>query len=456
MGEIAAAMPVRKQAVELVRLAAPVVIARASIMSMVLVDTIMVGRYGATALAELALASAFFVVLHVSAAGLLIGTLIFAANSHGARAYTQCGQVWRRSLPYAAFIGMAGFALCLLAEPLFLVTRQTPELATGGASLALILGAGTPFLLCYIVSANFLEGIKRPLPAMIIMLFANIVNVGANWVFIFGELGMPELGAMGAVIATNLVRFVALCLILGYIWHMRDWQLFGVRVPDPNGWRASWRGWADQRKLGFAHGLSAAIEASAFSAMTLLAGLLGTMAIAAYTITLNLIGMNFMIALGFASATTVCIGNARGAADYRAARLTGWTGLALCAAIQAAIAIGMALNPAQIGGFYTTQTDLLATIVPLIALTAWVIVLDGGQAVMANALRGWNDSWVPTLTHLCAYAIVMIPCGWWLTQRAGHGPLGLIEAILIATVISISLLCLRYIWLTGRHVRAAR
>ena len=88
MGEIAAVMPVRKQAVELVRLAAPVVIARASIMCMVLVDTIMVGRYGATALAELALASAFFVVLHVSAAGLLIGTLIFAANSHGARAYS--------------------------------------------------------------------------------------------------------------------------------------------------------------------------------------------------------------------------------------------------------------------------------------------------------------------------------------------------------------------------------
>ena len=456
MGEIAAAMPVRKQAVELVRLAAPVVIARASIMCMVLVDTIMVGHYGATALAELALANAFFFVLLVSASGLLIGTLIFTAKAHGAQNYAECGQVWRRSLPYAVLIGFAGFALCLLTEPLLLVTRQTPALAKSGASLTLMLGASMPILLCYIVSANFLEGIKRPIPPMVIMLFANIVNIGANWVLIFGKLGMPELGAMGSVIATILVRFVALCLILGYIWHMRDWRLFGVRIPDPNGWRASWRGWAEQRKLGLAHGLSAAIEASAFSAMTLLAGLLGTLAIAAYTIALNLIGMNFMIALGFASATTVSIGNARGAEDYRTARQIGWTGLALCAAVQATIVIAMAVNPAMFAAFYTTEAELLATVIPLIALTAWVIILDGGQGIMATALRGWNDSWVPTLTHLCSYAIVMIPCGWWLTQRAGHGPLGLIEAILIASAISISLLCLRYIWLTGRHVRAAR
>ncbi len=455
MGELRAATPLHEQMLELVRLAAPVVIARASIMSMVVVDTIMVGRYGAAALAELALASAFFVVLHISAAGLLIGTLIFTANAHGARLYAQCGQVWRRSIPYGVLIGIAGFGLCLLAEPLFRLTRQAPELAAGSASLALMLGAGMPVLLCYIVSTNFLEGIKRPVPAMIIMLFANIVNVAANWLFIFGNLGMPELGAMGAVAATNLVRLVALCLILGYIWHMRDWRLFGVRTADPKGWSASWRDWADQRRLGFAHGLSAAIEASAFSAMTLLAGLLGTMAIAAYTISLNLIGMNFMIALGFASATTVCIGNARGAEDYRTARQIGWTGLGLCAAIQAVIVLAMAVKPELFAGLYTTEEELLTLAIPLIALTAWVIILDGGQGIMATALRGWNDSWVPTLTHLCAYAVVMIPCGWWLTQRAGHGPLGLIEAILIASVISLGLLSLRYIWLTGRHVRAA-
>ena len=170
MGEIAAAMPVRKQAVELVRLAAPVVIARASIMCMVLVDTIMVGHYGATALAELALANAFFFVLLVSASGLLIGTLIFTAKAHGAQNYADCGQVWRRSLPYAVLIGFAGFALCLLTEPLLLVTRQTPALAKSSASLTLMLGASMPILLCYIVSANFLEGIKRPIPPMVIML----------------------------------------------------------------------------------------------------------------------------------------------------------------------------------------------------------------------------------------------------------------------------------------------
>ena len=216
---------------DLTRLAGPVIVARASIMLMGLVDTVMVGRYATHELGYMAMGNILWGTLLVTCGGLLIGTLVFTANAYGAGNDKECGQVWRRSLPYAVLLGLVGTLLCALAEPALLQFGQTRELAHEGGKVALILGVGLPFTTAYMACASFLEGIKRPVAGIVVMIAANVVNIVANWMLIFGNFGAPELGAEGSAWATTIMRAISLSLIAGYIWTMRDHGRFG-RTPS--------------------------------------------------------------------------------------------------------------------------------------------------------------------------------------------------------------------------------
>ena len=124
--------------------------------------------------------------------------------------------------------------------------------------------------------------------------------------------------------------------------------------------------------------------------------------------------------------------------------MAGWTGLGVTSAILAVVACLFALFPEQIGGLFTTDPQLLAVTVPLVTFSAFILIADGGQVVMANALRGQADTWVPTALHFFSYYGVMIPLGAVLALSAGRGVVGLFEGILIASLVSISVLSLRF------------
>lgn len=139
--------------------------------------------------------------------------------------------------------------------------------------------------------------------------------------------------------------------------------------------------------------------------------MVGPLALGAYTISLNLIALPFMTAVGLASATGVRVGVAYGRRDRRDIVMAGWTGLGVTSAILAVVACLFALFPEQIGGLFTTDPQLLAVTVPLVTFSAFILIADGGQVVMANALRGQADTWVPTALHFFSYYGVMIPLG---------------------------------------------
>lgn len=93
-----------------------------------------------------------------------------------------------------------------------------------------------------------------------------------------------------------------------------------------------------------------------------------------------------------------------------------------------ALAVLLWFAPAAIAGVFTTDRDLIALVGPLIAFSALVLVVDGGQVVMANALRGRGDAWVPMLLHAVSDVVVMVPLGWFLAFPVGRGVMGLYEA----------------------------
>jgi MATE family multidrug resistance protein len=432
---------------ELLRLASPVIVARAGILTMATADIVMLGHYDAMHVAWYGIGVTPFVVLLLIGIGLLTGTLVLTSHARGAGRPLDCGPVWRRSLPYALGIGAVGAFFGAFGEPFLLAVGQTPDIAAGGGSVMAIAAFALPLTLVHAGSAYFLEGLARPMPGMIVILGANILNILLNWMLIFGNAGLPAMGADGAILATSITRGGMALALAAYIWWLPDREAWGIRQPLRRGW---WREGAEQWRLGYAAGISQGLESVAFNSLTMMAGLLGPLALAGYSITLNLTALVFMLALGFGSATAVRVGAARGAGDHHRMVASGWIGLGVTAAVMAAIGVVIWLLRGDIAAIYTSEAELLVLLPGLFAIIALLLIPDGGQVVMTFALRGANDAWAPTALHLLSFIVVMIPAAWILAFPMGLGVSGLVISIGLGAGTSLLLLAVRFWYVTRR------
>lgn len=447
---VSAENAIKRHVADLMRLAVPVIVARAGLITMAIVDTIMVGRFSVPELAYLTIGLAVITTLLVAMNGIVLGTLVVTAAAYGAGRPLECGAAWRRSLPFALAVGGTGALICALGPALLMIFGQSAELAAAGGRVTQVTGLGLPAAIVFIASSFFLEGIKRPLPGMAMMIVANILNVALNWVLIYGHLGFAPLGALGSAWATTTVRiFLAAGLVTYIACVMPERDTYGVGRPAGGGWRS----WRRQRRIGYAAGASLGVEAGAFSVLSIFAGWLGPLALGAYSIVLNLIAFAFMVAIGFGSATAVRVGIAHGRGDPAGAARAGWSGLVVNTVAMGAFALIMAVFPAWLVAVYSGDAALAALTVPAVGLAAWVLMADGGQAVMASALRGRGETWVTTACHVFSYLVVMVPLSWFLALPAGRGVIGLLEGVLIASIISLVLLGGRFHWLAMQDKR---
>ena len=407
---------------------------------MITADTVMVGRYSAQELAYQSIGTALIIPILLTFMGLIMGTIVLTSNHYGAKNYTECGKIWRRAVPYAFVLGLVACVLSLFGDTWLTLTGQTPVLSREGGIVMAATGYGLPAHLIFLASAFFLDGIRRPKPAMLLMIGANILNIFLNWIFIYGNLGLSADGAEGAAWATTCARWFLAIGIVSYILLMHDHGKFAVRVAPVGGWRS----WADQRNMGYAMGLSIGVESVAFAALNMFAGWLGEEALAVYSIGLNVLALCFMVAIGLGSAAAVRVGIAYGRKDWSDMMLAGWTGLGVTVGMLAAISCMLFFAPEGIARFYSTDPKTIAATAPLIFFIGFVLVFDGGQATMSNILRGRRDVWVPSLIQTIAFIVILIPLGYVFSIRMELGALGLFYGIVIAGAVSLLMLSIRF------------
>jgi multidrug resistance protein, MATE family len=232
---------------------------------------------------------------------------------------------------------------------------------------------------------------------------------------------------------------------------MPEAERYGVRRWP--GWR--WRAWRQQRRIGYGGGVSVGLETMSFAALSLFAGQLGARALAGYSIFMNLLALIFMFSLGVATATAVRVGVAHGRVDPDAADRAGWLGLGANTVVMIALGVLLILWAEPIAAIYSGDVELVVVAAPLIAFSAYILVVDGGQVVMLNASRGRHDVVAPTIIHAIAYIGVMAPLAWYLALEEHRGVLGLAEAIFYASIVAVGGQSLRFAFLSRRERRRA-
>lgn len=420
------------------RLAGPVALARLGIIGMALVDVVVVGQLAADELPHQALGWAPTAVFLVAAIGLLQGVQVLAARSLGEKKPQGAGVALRRGLVLALIAGVVSAALMWVAgERLFTTFGIEAALAAPSAKVMTVLAVSIPLHLIYIAGTYFLEAIKKPGISTVVMWIANGVNLALNlwWV--------PEHGAVGSAWATVGARVFLAIAVLACIWFLRDGKIYGVRAWGKDG--PSYRALLG---VGIAAAVSQAVEAGAFSAMTVIAGRISADVVAGYQILLNIMALVFMVALGVGAASAVLVSEAIGRRAPADAARAGWTGLGLNTIGMLIAAVLILVFAAPIGRAYTANVELAALIASMMWVCALVLAPDGGQVVAASALRARGDNWFPTFSHILSYAVVMPVLGFWLAEREGMGVAGLVLAIFWSSVLSVSILLARWWALT--------
>lgn len=435
---------------ETVRLALPIIVARAAVVLMFTVDTVMVGRAGADELAFFALGVAPQLTLMLVAIGALQATAVLAAQALGAGDPWRAGAVVRAALVHALLLGLAVMALSALAEPFFLATGQAPHLAAGAATVSAAFGWGMPGLLVFVAGNLFLEATGRPKTGMAIMLAANVLNVPLNAIFGFGWLGLADAGgAEGVMTASSLARTLAGLAILVVLIRAagRDdaFSLVPRRPPlaalagvlvDPDARLL--------RRLGLPMGLAQGVESAAFATVVMMAGWLGTAQLAAYQTTMTLVTLTFMMAIGTAGAAAIRVGRAIGARDGAGARRAGWAAIALGALWPAPVALVFLLAPATAARLVTPDPATVAAAAEALFVAGFMLSADAAMAVAIGALRGLRDVWWPTLLQIAAFWCVALPVAYVAGIVLDLGAGGLIGGLIAGIAVSLTGLCLRF------------
>ncbi|MEM7422551.1 MAG: MATE family efflux transporter [Pseudomonadota bacterium] len=448
------AMRARRHVVDLVKLAWPVMISRAGILIMAFADIAMLGRYGDGAVGISNLALAVFIPVLVLIIGLTSGMIPVVSQAFGAGNWQECGRAWRRAMAWGLALSLVGTIIVWKAELLLGWFGQSPEMARAGGNVAIALAPGLIAQIIFAVCAFYLESTGRPMFAMVAMLVANIVNVALNWVMIFGNLGFPELGAVGAAVASTVARVAAAGLMLWLVLGQRDGRAAGVTGPWETAWGpGGWRAGAMMRKLGVSAGLSNGFETIGFSAMSLIAGTISIAALDAYSISHNLVTTLFMVGLGLSVATGVRVGQAIGAGEPREAVMAGWTGLGVAMVIMTLLGVSVLIWREAIAFIYTDDPYIAARVAGVLIFSAFVFVPDSLQVVMGQAIRALGDAWVPLAAYAFSFLIVMIPLGLAMINAFHWDERGLVLIIALSCLLATALLVLRFSVLCTRLQR---
>jgi multidrug resistance protein, MATE family len=438
---------VRDELIPLLKLSGPVVIARLGIMAMGLSDAVVVGRYSATQLGYHALAWAPSSVVVTMCVGLLLGVQVMTARAIGEGRRERTGAVLRRGLVYSLCIGMLSAGALALAGPPFLhAIGLEKDLADGATRPLLIFCLSMPGYALSVAAAFWLEGLAKPGPAAWLMWIANGVNLALDLLLVPGTFGLPALGAMGGAWATTGARTFLAIATLTYIALMPEARALGV-FAKPERDRAAE---AEQRRIGFGAGVSNGLEVAAFASMNIIAGWIGGLAIAAWTVVLNVAAIVFMVPLGLSTGAAVRVGRAYGARDPAAVNRAGAVAFAVTAVFGAAATLIVWPFAHVIAGGYTGNAVTLAMAIPALAFSSLMYLPDALQVVAAQSLRARGDVWLPTGTHMTSYVLVMMPLAWFLAIPMHMGIRGMVWAVIVASVISGGLLLARF-WILARR-----
>jgi MATE family multidrug resistance protein len=413
-------LPRRDDLAAMLRLAVPVVFVQVGLMLMGVVDTMVVGRLSAKALAAVALGNLMLMAITAFGRGILMAMDPLVSQARGAGDDTAVRRAVQRGLLLAALVCLPTAALLAATGPVLTLLRQPAEAVPLAAGYVIRCLPGLLPFFWFVVLRQTLQAMERMRPIVITIIAANLLNVVLDVGMVHGRFGFPAWGTFGSAWATTISRTFLFVLIV--LAARRDLVPLLSRTD-----RQTFR-WTPMKKiaaLGSPIGVQIQLELTAFSVIALLMGGFGMITVAAHQVAINLAALTFMVPLGVSAAAAVRVGHAVGRGDDSGVRRASSSALVCGGGFMVLTALLFLGFPRALALAYTSDAEVIALAAALIPIAGVFQVFDGLQIVASGALRGLGDTRFPMLINLLGFWLVGIPVSLGLGFGIGWGPRGL-------------------------------
>ncbi len=394
---------------ETIKLAIPVSIGQLGHIMLGVVDSFMVGKLGAEPLAAAALANGLFFLIMVLGIGMSHAITALVAIARGEKNKEKCGVILRQGLLVNVLFSIVLTVVTFGAAQLVTYLNQDYQVAELTKSYLEILSISIfPFML-FQTYRQFVEGLSHTKPPMYVALLSNIVNVFGNWVLIFGNLGFPALGLNGAGYTTLLTRIFMSLLMMSFVLKSSRYKEFN---PSLKFRKIDWDIIKNIVNLGLPSGLMYSMEVGVFALAAIIIGWLGSAALAAHQIAINLASISYMVVLGISAAATIRVGNALGKKNISEVKLAGKASIILGLLFMSFTGIIFVIFNKELPQLYINDSHVVALASSLLYIAALFQLSDGVQAVVMGMLKGLTDVKIPMIITFVAYWIIALPTGY--------------------------------------------
>ena len=422
-------------------LAFPIVLSQISQHLVQVIDTAMIGRVGVVPLAASAFAASIFSVPLVFCFGITITTSILTSSAFGSGDMKRANHVLRVGLVLSTILGLLFASGLDLSKGVLRFFGQSEDvLAEAKPYFSLLVWSIIPALIfsCF---KNYSEAMNRPWMPLKIVLLMLLSNAFLNWVFIFGKLGCPAMGLVGAGWGTLLSRSISAIAIICIVGCGKNWS-FRLRTLD---WfYVSKKDVREYLSIGLPSGFQIIFEVSAFVIAAIMMGWISEVTLAAHQIATNVAGATFMVALGISFASSVRIGQYYGQKNYHALRRTGFVGWIINAAFMSTCMVVILICRKIIPTWFVDEESVLLMTSQLLIIAGLFQIFDGVQIAMISSLRGMQDVEIPTLLVMFVYYGICLPLAYYLGFVVRWNGLGIWIGLAVGLGLSATALSIRF------------
>ena len=429
----------RASLITLLSLAWPVILARATQSVIGFCDALMVAPLGDTALAAATTGAMNTFTVGMLPFGICLILQSFAAQLKGRGDLVAA----RRYAWYGLILALVAGLLAVIATPFIDeglgLFEFEPAVASLQAQYLALRLTGMFAMVGTEALGNWFGGLGNTRLQMIAGGIAMVGNVFLNWVLIYGNLGAPEMGVAGAALASSIASW------LGFFF--MAWQFHRSRDPRAR-LRLRLSEFLRMLRFGLPNGFNWFLEFAAFmwfinSVMT---GI-GTTALAALNVVIQINSVAFMPAFGLSSAGAILVGQAVGAGKRDEVPMLVKLTAVVAASWMVAMAVAYVAAPRAIMSLFVAKDDpgaaaLLATGATMLAISAAWQMFDGLAMAVSESLRATGDTaWCLRARIILAW-FVFLPAAWFTVRRLDGG----VTAAMACLVGYLMLLAATMIW----------
>ncbi len=405
----------------LLSLGLPIMIGQLGMIILGFADTMMVGHHSTTELGAASFVNNIINLVIITATGFSYGLTPIVGGLFGREELPQAGRALRCAL--LANLMAGAIMMAALGILYFNVGNigQPKELLPYIKPYYLVLLASIPFVMLFNAFKQFTDSITETRTSMWILLSGNLLNIIGNYVLIYGKAGMPEMGVVGAGVATLLSRVVMVALFLFVFLSKKKMR------PYREGFFVL--GWSRQLvrrliSLGTPIALEMGMETASFSLSIIMVGWLGTIALASHQVMITISQFTFMVYYGLGAAVAVRTSYFNGQDDRDNVRHTVVAGLQVMVALELLLSGIIFLLRNHIGGWFTDSAEVSSTVISLMVPFFIYQFGDGLQINYANALRGIADVKPLMVIAFIAFFVISLPVGYFCGFVLNFGLVG--------------------------------